>query len=934
MAQEAKLKISLDASGVEAGEQKARQHLRKMKSAVEGSKLYAPIRVTVMGMSYAWRMLRTFAKPITVPLRFGYNLLSRGISGIGSILSRIAIPGALTGGALSYTVKEANEFARAMASVNTVMDDATWLPRFANEIRDLAVAFGQSKVQLAGGLKEILSSGFSESEAMPLLRAAAMAAKAGGAEIESTVKLTRSLIRSFHMDAADAMHTLDVLFESVRIGNHTLSELGESLAEVTSIAASRGIAFEDLAAAVTTLTRLGVPTANAVTQIRSAIVGTSEVLGTAWGKTMNLGQAFAAMRKAAGDDMVVLKERVGRIEGLNGILGLTGKNAAIYIAAHKAMQKASGATEVAFGKVMKEEHWLRVGQALARVVESVGKSLDQALKPAINRIADALNSTFRDNEGVSSFLAKLETGARAVGSIIERMFGTQEQRTSATEDVKAILVAAFRTAADTALDVLKSGATAVGNAIADGFIGKVLPEWAKPLAPLADAGPLSAAQKLGKMAGDQADGGTPNWLKKRIELMKHDAKFAATMLTMTRGGQPDFAARLKALADWRAGRDAINAKYINQPSGGEPPIADKPATRKSLYETLAIVANRPSASSRPGRESPLADTAGNPVEYIQGRIAALDSEIARMEALLDFRVKGASQDKLLRAGTTMTPEANRPMIWDYLQTLRERRKNFRAELAAATPAAKAGEVAPSEDEQSRKADAEKENADKKRAYKLSKMTVAQIAVELSKEADASIAHLARQRRSLPPGSPELLRVESATIDAVMARDRAVADAARGEKTKTDKKATDEEELKRRAIETRTAGIRAELAAMGAHRPGEVWTTGDPASKDFTGYAQGFRTPGSMRGMKGLGDIRSFKALSREIKRQTGLGGAGLGVFGKADPFSRETTGVDLGGLFDRRYGKGVVGTKPPGTDQHNPMFVKEVDPPTVTGDNG
>ena len=64
-----------------------------------------------------------------------------------------------------------------------------------------------------------------------------------------------------------------------------------------------------------------------MTQIRGAIIAMNRVLGDGWSATMTLQEGMQAMADKAGGSQVKLKELTGRVEGMIGILGITGKNA-------------------------------------------------------------------------------------------------------------------------------------------------------------------------------------------------------------------------------------------------------------------------------------------------------------------------------------------------------------------------------------------------------------------------------------------------------------------------------------------------------------------------------------------------------------------------------------------------------------------------------
>ena len=128
------------------------------------------------------------------------------------------------------------------------------------------------------------------------------------------------------MTLQKATHVADVFFKTVQLGKTTFGELAASIAQVAPIAAASNIELEQVFAAIASLTKQGTPTAEAITQIRQAILALNDNLGDGWAKTMTLQDGMIKLREASGGSDTKLKNMVGRVEGLNAILALTGKS--------------------------------------------------------------------------------------------------------------------------------------------------------------------------------------------------------------------------------------------------------------------------------------------------------------------------------------------------------------------------------------------------------------------------------------------------------------------------------------------------------------------------------------------------------------------------------------------------------------------------------
>ncbi len=272
-----------------------------------------------------------------------------------NMLIAFGLTGVITG--LIRSVKGAidnfRQFEKAMKSVNTITRQSNReFRRMSKEVRDLAGKVGADAVDLADGLYQAVSAGIDAGKAMEFLGVAARAAQAGLSSTETAVDGITTIINAWGLSVEDATKVADVMFKTVERGKTNFEQLSASMSVVAGIAASSGIAFEQITAAIATLTKQGVPTTQAVTQIRAAIIALNEQLGDGWAETLTLGEAFEVMTKKVGGSQSALKTLVGRVEGVNAILGLTGKNAKGATDDLVAMSNSSGAAMAAFSEQM------------------------------------------------------------------------------------------------------------------------------------------------------------------------------------------------------------------------------------------------------------------------------------------------------------------------------------------------------------------------------------------------------------------------------------------------------------------------------------------------------------------------------------------------------------------------------------------------------
>lgn len=206
----------------------------------------------------------------------------------------------------------------------------------------------EGATKLTKALYQIVSAGYDGEEGLNLLAASAKAAVAGVSDTTTAADGLTTVMNAWKIAAEDVEMVSDIMFQTVKLGKTTFDELAGSISNVAALAASSGISFEEISAAVATLTKQGVPTAMAMTQIRSALLGMTKTLGDGWTATMTFQEGVAEIRKQAKGSQNELREMIGRVEGVNAVLSMTGKNAEMAAADLKAMYESAGASTKAF----------------------------------------------------------------------------------------------------------------------------------------------------------------------------------------------------------------------------------------------------------------------------------------------------------------------------------------------------------------------------------------------------------------------------------------------------------------------------------------------------------------------------------------------------------------------------------------------------------
>ncbi len=296
--------------------------------------------------------------------------------------------------------KLSKEFQHAMKEVETI-SDATQrnFKKISAEVFKLSKISPDSPVKLANAYYQIVSSGYDGAKGLNLLEIATKSATAGVTDTMTAADGLTTVLNAFKIEAENSEHVADVFFQTVKLGKTNFEELASNMATVAPIAAANGISFEQISAAVATLTKQGTPTAQAMTQIRSAIIATNEVLEDGWSKSMSLQEAFQLIYKSANGNQSKLREMLGRVEAVNAVLGVSGINAKMAAEDLASYANVAGAMSKANERMLTSNtnKWELFGNNIKNKMHGIGETILESS----SFIADGLNEMFEEAEDLT-----------------------------------------------------------------------------------------------------------------------------------------------------------------------------------------------------------------------------------------------------------------------------------------------------------------------------------------------------------------------------------------------------------------------------------------------------------------------------------------------------------------------------------------------------
>lgn len=275
--------------------------------------------------------------------------------------------GAITA-ALIGTTKQAMDFETAFAEVRTLINDMpeSGLNQLKQGLIDLSKQTGILTGESIPAMYQAISASVPADNVVSFLEVASKNAIGGVTDLQTSVDGLTNILNAYAMETSEVMNVSDLMFETMKRGKTTIGELSRSYFNVIPYAASAGVAFRDISAAMATITAQGTPTSVATTQLRQAIVELSNE-GSQVGKTFqslagksfkdfiasgkNLQDALQLLEKKAKASNVGINTLFSSVEAGASVLGLVGNNTQRFTADMEAMANAAGATEEAFKKI-------------------------------------------------------------------------------------------------------------------------------------------------------------------------------------------------------------------------------------------------------------------------------------------------------------------------------------------------------------------------------------------------------------------------------------------------------------------------------------------------------------------------------------------------------------------------------------------------------
>lgn len=309
------------------------------------------------------------------------------------------------------------------------------------ELLGMSSAIGVGPQEMSESLYEIYQATYQGSQAMDILQASTQAAVGGMADAKSVTEGIVSVMQAYSSSNLRANDVADIMFMGVQRGIVTFQQFATHIGKVVATSASLGVSFEEVSAAIATMTRGGVRPQEAFTalntflqrmlsptkQLKMLFASTAEGTTTAMVRNRGLAGTMEFLTTATGGTAEGIKALGFRIRDFRAAAQLTrnmGKDFADDIATVGDRSKTAGASIDAFNERNKSLH--RQFERMRTSISVMNFMFGEAFKPTIMKLTIAIERfAFRMatlSEPVKKAIGWMFILAAAIGPITILLF--------------------------------------------------------------------------------------------------------------------------------------------------------------------------------------------------------------------------------------------------------------------------------------------------------------------------------------------------------------------------------------------------------------------------------------------------------------------------------------------------------------------------------
>lgn len=308
-------------------------------------------------------------------------------------------------------VKTAADFDNAMAKVSTIADTTTTpISKLKEQVKNLSNTVGVGVTDIAEAQYQAISAGVDTASSVSFVSTAVKAAKGGFTDTTTAVDGLTTVLNAYGLEAGKAADISDQMLMAQNYGKTSFGDMASSMGKVIPIASSLNVSTKELFSSIAVLTKNGIGTSEAVTGLKAAYSNILKPSADAGKTAKKLGLDFSSahlqsvgwskflseIKEKTGGNAETMAKLFGSTEALNSVMVLAGKGSSDFTEALGLMEKAGGATQSAYEKMLTPTE--RMNISLNKIKNSLiqfGTALTPAFEKAaeiIDKVGDRLNN--------------------------------------------------------------------------------------------------------------------------------------------------------------------------------------------------------------------------------------------------------------------------------------------------------------------------------------------------------------------------------------------------------------------------------------------------------------------------------------------------------------------------------------------------------------
>ena len=313
-----------------------------------------------------------------------------GVAGLGVAINSVLAPLAIftTGAALAAkAVGELSGIDFNLRKWETLVGTSDDLHANLKEVsKELNASV--STAQLVAGAYDVASAGFTDAaDAAMILKAAALGAKGGFSEMETTAGATVKVLNAYGLEAKDAAKLMDMFVQTQNDGIINVDQYAQNIGKVASVAAMLKIPLSEVNAAISLSTSTGVNAEVAFTGMKTALIKLTGSRGAK--KLEKLGLDISAATIESEGLLATLK----KLEGLDS----------------KAIGDIFGAEAIQvmspiLNNLEKYEKFIKNQVVAVGTAEKAHDRMNQTIKGAWDEMTNVISNLFTDSTDLGELL--------------------------------------------------------------------------------------------------------------------------------------------------------------------------------------------------------------------------------------------------------------------------------------------------------------------------------------------------------------------------------------------------------------------------------------------------------------------------------------------------------------------------------------------------